>query len=121
VSHAFYRQGDLVYHQGDPAQNFYAVEKGEVEVVRRTPSGDRDDLIAVLGPGDFFGEMALLEHRPRSATVRAKSDTEITVLGTEVFTRLSKALLPLQQRLVNAPGRPSNNHLSRSSPAAHAA
>ena len=38
------------------------LEKGEVEVLRRPSSGDRDDLIAQLGPGDFFGEMALLEH-----------------------------------------------------------
>jgi NADH dehydrogenase len=113
VSHAFYREGDYVFRQGDPAQNFYAVEKGEVEVMRRAPAGDRDDLIAVLGPGEFFGEMALLEHRPRSATVRAKSDAEITVLGTEVFTRLSKALLPLQQRLVQSLRRRSNNLWSR--------
>jgi NADH:quinone reductase (non-electrogenic) len=113
VSHAFYREGDYVFRQGDPAQNFYAVETGEVEVMRRTPAGDRDDLIAVLGPGEFFGEMALLEHRPRSATVRARSDTEITVLGSEVFTRLSKALLPLQQRLVQSLRRRSNNLWSR--------
>ena len=113
ISHAFYRQGDYVFHQGDPAQNFYAVEKGEVEVLRRPSSGDRDDLIAQLGPGDFFGEMALLEHRPRSASVRVVSDAEITVLGAEVFTRLSKSLAPLQQRLVQALRRRSSNLWSR--------
>ena len=113
VSHAFYRQGDYVFHQGDPAENFYALEKGEVEVLRRPSGVDRDDLIAQLGPGDFFGEMALLEHRPRSASVRVVSDAEITVLGAEVFTRLSKALAPLQQRLVQALRRRSTNLWSR--------
>ena len=119
VSHAFYRHGDCVFDQGDPAQNFYAVETGELEVVRKAPAGDHEDLVAVLGPGDFFGEMALLEHRPRSATVRARSDSEITVLGTEVFTRLSKALAPLQERLVQALRRRSSNLWSRL-PEAHA-
>src|SRR4029450_4101640 len=76
-------------------------------------TADRDDLIAVLGPGDFFGEMALLEHRPRSASVRVVSDAEITVLGAEVFTRLSKALAPLQQRLVQALRRRSSHLWSR--------
>src|SRR5262249_54559366 len=74
VGRAYLRRGDYVFKQGDPALNFYAVERGEVEVVRETAGVEH--VLAVLGPGDFFGEMALVEQRPRSAGVRARTDTE---------------------------------------------
>jgi NADH dehydrogenase len=111
VSHAFYRAGDYIFRQGDAAQTFYALEKGEVEVVRG-PAG-REELVAVLRAGDFFGEMALLEGRPHSASVRARTDVEITVLGAELFTRLSKSLAPLRQRLADAVRRRTNSLWTR--------
>jgi NADH:ubiquinone reductase (H+-translocating) len=113
ISHAYFHRGDYVYRQGDPAMNFYAVEKGEVEVVRQGPDGAGEELVAVLGPGDFFGEMALLEHRPRSASVRARTDVEVTTLGAHVFSRLSQSLTPLQQRLVESLRRRSTNVAAR--------
>ena len=111
VSHAFYRAGDVVFRQGDAAQNFYALEKGEVEVVRNGTAGE--ELVAVLHAGDFFGEMALIEGRPHGASVRARTDIEITVLGADLFTRLSKSLTPLQQRLADTVRRRSNNLWTR--------
>lgn len=113
VSHAYFRKGDYVFRQGDPALNFYAVEKGEVEVIRMDSNGDQEELIAVLGPGDFFGEMALIESRMRSASVRARTDIEVTTLGAGVFSRLSKSLTPLQQRLVESFRRRSTNMAAR--------
>jgi NADH dehydrogenase len=111
VSHAYYRAGDYIFREGDMAQNFYALEKGEVEVVRGSGAGE--ELVAVLRAGDFFGEMALIEGRPHANSVRARSDIEITVLGAELFTRLSKSLAPLQQRLVDAVRRRSNSLWTR--------
>lgn len=86
---------------GEPALNFYAVERGELEVVRHTDDGT-EEIVAVLAQGDFFGEMALLEQRERSASVRARSDAEVTVLGVQVFARLTKALAPLKRSIVEA-------------------
>jgi NADH dehydrogenase FAD-containing subunit/CRP-like cAMP-binding protein len=120
VSHAYFRRGDYVFRQGDPALNFYAVEKGEVEVIRTDRDGIGEALIAVLGPGDYFGEMALIEHRPRSASVRARTDIEVTTLGANVFSQLSKSLAPLQQRLVESLRRRSTNVAARL-PEVHAA
>jgi len=99
VSHAHFRPGDFVFRQGEPALNFYSVEKGTLDIIRTTDEG-KEELVAVLGPGDFFGEMALIEGRPRSASVRARTEVEVTTLGAQVFSRVSKALAPLQQRLV---------------------
>lgn len=102
VSRAYFRPGDYVFRRGDPALNFYAVEKGTLEVMRTREDGDGADVVAVLGPGDFFGEMALLERRPRSASVRARTEVEVTTLGAQVFSHVSKSLAPLQQRLAEA-------------------
>ena len=101
VSHAHFRAGDFVFRQGDPALNFYSVEKGTLDIIRTDEDGTAE-LVAVLGPGDFFGEMALIEGRPRSASVQARTAVEVTTLGAQVFSRVSTALAPLQQRLAHA-------------------
>jgi signal-transduction protein with cAMP-binding, CBS, and nucleotidyltransferase domain len=119
VSRAHYRPGDYVFRQGDPALNFYAVEKGTLEVVRAREGEDAADVVAVIGPGDFFGEMALLEGRSRSASVRARTNVEVTMLGAHVFSRVSRSLAPLQQRLAEAMRQRSGSPWARM-PDAHA-
>lgn len=100
VSRAHYHSGDIVFRQGDPAANFYVIGSGEVEVVREEPEGER--VLAVLGPGDFFGEMALINNKPRSATIRARSPLDVTVMGRNVFTHISGSLAPLRDLLAGA-------------------
>jgi len=102
VSRAYFRPGDFVFRQGEPALNFYSVEKGTLDVIRTNETDGSEQLVAVIGPGDFFGEMALIEGRARSASVRARTPVEVTTLGAQVFSRISKALAPLQQRLAEA-------------------
>jgi NADH dehydrogenase len=113
VSRAYFRPGDYVFRQGEPALNFYSVEKGTLDVVRTNDGDGREQLVAVIGPGDFFGEMALLEGRPRSASVRARTEVEVTTLGAQVFSRISKTLAPLQQRLAEAIRQRTTNPWTR--------
>ena len=107
ISRAHYRAGDYVFRVGDPAVNFYAIQRGEVEVLE--PLGtDRERLLAVLGPGDFFGEMAMLESRPHRASVRARSDLAVMVMGRTVFSQISECLAPLRDVVANVVRRRSN-------------
>jgi CRP-like cAMP-binding protein len=62
--------GDLVFHEGDEARDMYVVVSGEMEVTKRSRRGI-DARVAMLGPGDWFGEMSIVDVQPRSATVRA--------------------------------------------------
>src|SRR3989442_12389666 len=62
--------GDLVFREGEPAHEMYVLLDGEVEGLKRSRSG-RDHRIALLGPNDCFGEMAVVDMQPRPATVRA--------------------------------------------------
>jgi NADH dehydrogenase len=113
VSRAYFRPGDHVFRQGDPALNFYLVEKGVLEVVRTQAGTAEEELVAILGPGEFFGEMALLENRSRSASVRARTEVEVTTLGAQVFSRFSKSLAPLQQKLAEAMRQRGSNVWTR--------
>jgi CRP-like cAMP-binding protein len=62
--------GETVFREGDEANAMYVVLAGEMEVTKKS-RGAVDARVAVLGPGDWFGEMSIVDIQPRSATVRA--------------------------------------------------
>ena len=68
-------RGEVIMKEGDQAAGFFVITAGKVEVVRGA-EGDKPEVLNTLGPNDFFGEMALFEGFPRSATVRTLDDTE---------------------------------------------
>ena len=82
-----YSAGATIVRQGDPPDRFYVLVRGEVEVLNHHPSGD-DIVLAVLGPGDYFGEVGLVQGRPRMATVRARTEVEALTLEIEGFRAL---------------------------------
>jgi alkyl hydroperoxide reductase subunit AhpC len=76
--------GDTIVAEGDAADHFYVISRGDVSVSRRTPEGDDIDL-ATLGPGQFFGEVGILAETRRTATVRAIDDVEVLALSWSEF------------------------------------
>jgi cytochrome P450/CRP-like cAMP-binding protein len=79
-----------VIRKGDEADGFYVLLEGRVEVSRASSEGARTALIAILGPGDYFGEIGLLTNARRNATVRVLRDAPAAVLklGAEAFRRV---------------------------------
>jgi CRP/FNR family transcriptional regulator, cyclic AMP receptor protein len=74
--------GDAVFAEGDKGDYMYVVRSGELEIVR-------DGIVAeTLGPGGIFGEMALIDGSPRSATVRAKTECEVAPINEKSFVFL---------------------------------
>ena len=108
ISHAHFEPGDYIIKQGEPPAGFYVIEQGEVEIVRATPEQPAGEVIATLGAGNFFGEAALINNRPRTASVRARTPVEVVVMGRHVFTTISKSLAPLRQALTAAITRRSS-------------
>ncbi|HOS94130.1 MAG TPA: sigma 54-interacting transcriptional regulator, partial [Armatimonadota bacterium] len=91
--------GEVVVEAGDPGDALYVINDGTVEILVRTADGIAPTRVATLGPGECFGEMALLTGEPRSATVRALTDTTLLRVASEDFSRLV-ADVSVYQRLV---------------------
>jgi rhodanese-related sulfurtransferase len=81
--------GRMVCRQGDPGDSFFMIKSGTVRIYRKTKENIETEL-AVLGPGDSFGEMALLTGAPRAANVVVVDDVELVSLSKDQFDRILK-------------------------------
>ena len=79
-----YPKNSVILFEDDPGDALYVVVTGQVKVVLIGEDG-REVILSVLGPGDFFGEMALIDDEPRSAHVIAMEDANLLVLRREDF------------------------------------
>jgi CRP/FNR family cyclic AMP-dependent transcriptional regulator len=86
----------VLVEEGAAGEDFFLVGTGEAEVSR----GGRH--VATLGPGQYFGEMALLDRRPRSATVISETDMTLLVLGQRQFNGVLDAVPALSRKMLAA-------------------
>lgn len=82
-----FRRNEVIFHQGDPGDSLHVVATGAVKIVLPSPGGD-EAIIATLQPGDFFGELALLDGAPHSATATAVEPVETLSLARTPFHHL---------------------------------
>ncbi|HEX6766684.1 MAG TPA: cyclic nucleotide-binding domain-containing protein, partial [Polyangiaceae bacterium] len=68
--------GEVIFREGDEANAMYVVLNGEMEVTKQSRNGV-DARVAMLGPGDWFGEMSIVDIQPRSATVRSVAPSRL--------------------------------------------
>jgi putative peptide zinc metalloprotease protein len=92
-----YRSGEIILHAGDPGDKFFIIESGEV-IVMREIDGIMEELTR-RGPGEYLGEIALLEDRPRTATLVAAVDSTLLSLHAEYFQELVTNFFSLGQTL----------------------
>jgi CRP/FNR family transcriptional regulator, cyclic AMP receptor protein len=104
-----FRRDETVFHQGDPGDALHVIASGFVKVVLPSPEAGEPAILATLGPGEFFGELALLDGDPHSASVIALEPTETLVLGRADFERLFETQPGLRRALVASLAR----HLRR--------
>jgi CRP-like cAMP-binding protein len=107
-----YAKDDVVFHADESGDIFCLIKEGQVKVTMISPEG-KEIILSLLGPGDFFGEMALLDNEPRSATIIATEPLEIITIWrsdflhilSENFSITQKVLAELSRRLRNASNR----------------
>jgi CRP/FNR family cyclic AMP-dependent transcriptional regulator len=73
-------RSEVVFREGDAGDRVYVVAKGKIKLGRTSPDG-RENLLALLGPGQMFGELSLFDPGPRSATASAVTETVLLGLG----------------------------------------
>lgn len=98
-----YSCGTVIFHQGDAGDCMYSIESGTVGIYHDY-GGPNEKRIAILSVSDFFGEMGLLDHAPRSATaVALEDDTILTTVSEsgfyEFFNKNPFAILSLMQQM----------------------
>lgn len=90
--------GTVLFSEGQPGDYMYVVQSGEVEI-RRTV-GEAERVIAILSAGEFFGEMAILNGRPRSATAVARTDARLVVIEGKTFEAMLRARPEIALRII---------------------
>jgi len=73
-------RGDILFHEGDQGDRLYVIREGKIKL-GRTSSDGRENLLAILGPGEMFGELSLFDPGPRTATATAVAETQLIGLG----------------------------------------
>jgi len=96
ISHEHFEPGEAIFRQGDWGDKVYIIMKGEVEVVREEP-GKGEILLTKQGPGDCFGELALLSNTPRTATVRTVTAVDALTIDRGAFNSLLAGFTPLRK------------------------
>jgi len=107
-----YDKDDVVFHADESGDIFCLIKEGQVKVTMISPEG-KEIILTILGPGDFFGEMALLDNEPRSASVIATEALEILTIWRSDFLHIlsenfgitQKVLAELSRRLRSASNR----------------
>ncbi len=78
-------RGDVLFNEGDSGSQLYVVIEGKIKLGRTSADG-RENLLAILGPGQMFGELSFFDPGPRSATATAVTDVELKSLGHDALS-----------------------------------
>lgn len=96
IGRAHFEAGETIFRQGDRGDRLYIVVDGDVEVVKAEPGEQGETVLARLGPGECFGEMALVSDNLRMATVRSCTSVNVLTLDRDAFQSLFAHLPPLR-------------------------
>lgn len=99
-----YRRGEVIFREGEPAERLFLIERGRVKLTITSPGG-QELLIAVLGRGQLFGELAVIDRGPRAMNARAMEDGCVHALGSDVFWTMLEGHPALSRRLLELMAR----------------
>jgi CRP/FNR family cyclic AMP-dependent transcriptional regulator len=100
MSRRRYRRHEVIFHEGDPGDALHLVVEGRVKIARESAEGG-EAIVAILSPGDTFGELVLLDGAPRSATATAVEATETLAMTRESFATLIDGTSPFRWRVMS--------------------
>jgi len=84
------RDGEFIIKQYEDGDFLYVVDEGSLECTRSSKKGEEPGFVKMYGPGDAFGELALLYNAPRAATIQAKNDCTLFALDRKTFNHIVK-------------------------------
>jgi CRP/FNR family transcriptional regulator, cyclic AMP receptor protein len=93
-----FKAGTRIFGEGDPGDMMYIIQSGQVKITKKTNDGEKT--LVILSEGDFFGEMAVIDHEPRSASAVAQSDTKLIALDQAVFEATMQTNAHIVQKIM---------------------
>jgi CRP/FNR family transcriptional regulator len=94
----FYAKDQIIFCENEPGDELYIIKKGSVKISKLI--SEKETILAVLKEGDIFGEMALLDNKPRSATAIAAEDCEVAAINRQNFDKLVIEQPLMAERLI---------------------
>ena len=91
-------KGTLLFKEGEPGKEMYVVQSGKVNITKNVR--DTEKVLATLGPGEFFGEMSILNNKPRSAGASMAEDGKLLVIDPRTFEAMIRGNVEIAVRLI---------------------
>lgn len=90
--------GTVLFREGEVGEDMFVIQAGRIRISKESKSGDK--ILAVLGPGEFFGEMAILNSKPRTATAEVVEEAKLLVLDAKKFEHMVVGNVEIAVRLI---------------------
>jgi CRP-like cAMP-binding protein len=91
-------KGTVLFNEGDSSRDMYVIQSGRVEISKKVKNLKK--ILITLGPGDFFGEMATLNNKPRSACATVIEDSQVLVMGPNTFEAIISSSNEVALRMI---------------------
>jgi CRP/FNR family transcriptional regulator, cyclic AMP receptor protein len=91
-------QGTVLFREGEPGMEMFVVQSGRVAISKKVR--DVEKVLATLGPGEFFGEMAIISNKPRNATATVAEDARVLVIDPKTFEAMVRGNAEIAVRLI---------------------
>src|SRR5215469_5390470 len=93
-----FRKGTVLFREGEPGKEMFVIQSGKISISKRVR--DVDKVLAILGPGEFFGEMAIISNRPRNAAAAVTEDSRLLVIDPKTFEGMIRGNSEIAIRLI---------------------
>jgi len=91
-------KGTILFRENEPGQEMYIIQSGKVRISKKVREIDKT--LTILGKGDFFGEMSILNNKPRSATVEVIEDAKLLVIDPQTFEKMVRNNAEISLRII---------------------
>jgi CRP/FNR family transcriptional regulator, cyclic AMP receptor protein len=91
-------KGTVLFREGDPGKEMYVLQSGKVAISKRVR--DVEKVLATLGPGEFFGEMAIISNKPRNATAIVSEDARLLIIDPKTFEGMIRGNGEISVRMI---------------------
>src|SRR5438309_4643228 len=93
-----FKKGDVLFREGEPGKEMYVIQSGKVNITKTVR--DTEKILATLGAGEFLGEMAILNNKPRSAGANMAEDGKLLVIDPRTFEAMIRGNVEIAVRLI---------------------